>query len=106
MMINKRLINTVKSSKKYIAGNVVLQWCSLIANILTMYIIANYIQSIYFRKITIRLTLISAAVLLAALIVRFFCTRGVSRMSYLSSKTVKKMLRERIYKKLFYRNNR
>lgn len=100
MMINKRLINTVKSSKKYIAGNVVLQWCSLIANILTMYIIANYIQSIYFRKITIRLTLISAAVLLAALIVRFFCTRGVSRMSYLSSKTVKKMLRERIYKKL------
>ena len=26
MMINKRLIGTVAESKKYIAGNVVLQW--------------------------------------------------------------------------------
>lgn len=33
MMINKRLIGTVAESKKYIAGNVVLQWCSLAANI-------------------------------------------------------------------------
>ena len=28
MMINKRLIGTVSESKKYIAGNVILQWCS------------------------------------------------------------------------------
>lgn len=27
MMINKRLIGTVSESKKYIAGNVVSQWC-------------------------------------------------------------------------------
>ena len=33
MMINKRLINAVKESKKYIAWNVILQWCSLLANI-------------------------------------------------------------------------
>ena len=33
MMINKRLINTVKESKKYIAGNVICQWVSLVANI-------------------------------------------------------------------------
>lgn len=31
MMINKRLIGTVSESKKYIAGNVALQWCSLAA---------------------------------------------------------------------------
>ena len=29
MMINKRLIGTVPESKKYIAGNVALQWGSL-----------------------------------------------------------------------------
>ena len=29
MMINKRLIGTVAESKKYIVGNVILQWCSL-----------------------------------------------------------------------------
>ena len=37
MMINKRLIGTVAESKKYIAGNVVLQWCSLAANIAMMF---------------------------------------------------------------------
>ena len=33
MMINKRLIGIVSESKKYIAGNIVAQWCSLAANI-------------------------------------------------------------------------
>lgn len=33
MMINKRLIGTVSESKKYIAGNVALQWLALTANI-------------------------------------------------------------------------
>ena len=39
-MINKRLIGTVKESKKYIAANVVLQWLSLAANIAMMAAIA------------------------------------------------------------------
>ena len=36
MMINKRLIGTVPESRKYIAGNVALQWCALAANIAMM----------------------------------------------------------------------
>jgi hypothetical protein len=36
MMMNKRLIGTVKESKKYIAGNVFFQWVSLCANIVMM----------------------------------------------------------------------
>ena len=36
MMINKRLIGTVRESKKYIAGNVICQWISLAANITMM----------------------------------------------------------------------
>ena len=43
MMINKRLIGTVAESRKYIAGNVVLQWCSLAANIAMMFSITNLI---------------------------------------------------------------
>lgn len=35
-MMNKRLIGTVKESKKYIAGNVFFQWVSLCANIVMM----------------------------------------------------------------------
>ena len=44
MMINKRLINTVKESKKYIAGNVICQWVSLAANITMMGAIAAILQ--------------------------------------------------------------
>ena len=44
MMINKRLIGTVKESKKYIAGNVTSQWISLAANISIMGAIAKMLQ--------------------------------------------------------------
>ena len=36
MMIDKRLVGQVSGSKKYIAGNVALQWVSLLANIAMM----------------------------------------------------------------------
>lgn len=41
-----------------------------------------------------------AAVIVAAVIVRFVCARLSSKLSYLSSKAVKKTLREKIYEKL------
>ena len=47
MMINKRLIGTVRESKKYIAGNVIVQWISLAANIVMMGAIAGFLQSLY-----------------------------------------------------------
>ena len=45
MMINKRLIGTVAESKRYIAGNVILQWCSLAANIAMMFSITHLFAS-------------------------------------------------------------
>lgn len=47
MMISKRLIGTVKESKKYIAGNVICQWISLAANITMMGAIARMLQSLF-----------------------------------------------------------
>ena len=46
MMINKRLIGTVSESKKYIAANVVLQWCSLLANISMIFAISQLLQKL------------------------------------------------------------
>ena len=98
MMINKRLIGTVKESKKYIAGNVICQWISLAANITMMAAVAKMLQNLYEGADShIGLTAIIAAV---AVIVRFICATTASRMSYLSSKAVKKTLREMIYRKL------
>ena len=100
MMINKRLIGAVAESKKYIAGNVILQWCSLAANIAMMFSITNLLANLFYGSADAASLWIMAAAALLALLIRFLCTIGASRMSYLSSKAVKKTLRERIYKKL------
>ena len=100
MMINKRLIGTVAESKKYIAGNVVLQWCSLAANIAMMFSITNLFAGLYYGNTSSHTLWATAAVVVLPLVIRFLCTTGASRMSYLSSKAVKKTLRERIYEKL------
>lgn len=100
MMINKRLIGTVKESKKYIALNVAIQWCSLAANVVMMAAISVLLASMAEKNVTrtrIYTTIIIAA---AAVVIRFLCAVWMSKMSYLSSKAVKKTLREKIYEKL------
>ena len=99
MMINKRLIGTVKESKKYIAGNVFCQWISLAANIAMMGAIAHLLGSLYDGTLSGGKLAAGAAVAAAAVMVRFFCAAS-SRLGYLSSKAVKKTLREQIYRKL------
>ena len=100
MMINKRLIGTVSESKKYIAGNVACQWVSLAANITMMGAIAHLFQSLYEGRTTPGQIGATAAVAGAAVVARYFCAVASSRMGYLSSKAVKKTLREMIYRKL------
>ena len=98
MMMDKRLINTVSESKKYIAGNVACQWVSLAANITMMTAVTRLLMQLY-NKEEAGIAPI-AAVIIAAVVIRFVCTRLSSKMSYLSSKAVKKTLREKIYEKL------
>ena len=100
MMINKRLIATVSESKKYIACNVVLQWCSLAANIAMMFSVTMLLQGLLNKTADMSSFLTVAAVALVSILVRLLCTTGASRMGYLSSKAVKRTLRELIYKKL------
>lgn len=110
MMINKRLIGTVSESKKYIAGNVVAQWCSLAANITMMYGITKLFADVYEGNYTSGRLITTVVVIAVAAVVRFICALVSSKMSFLSSKTVKKTLREKIYEKLLklgvsYREN-
>lgn len=100
MMINKRLIGTVSESKRYIAGNVAAQWCSLGANIAMMAAITRLLEKLYGRQAQGRDVAVVGAAAACAILVRFFCTTLSSRMSYLSSKAVKKTLRGMIYQKL------
>lgn len=100
MMINKRLIGTVSESKKYVAGNVFLQWCSLVANIAMMTSVALLLQNLFSGTADVRCVAGTAITAVIAVVIRFLCTMGASRMGYLSSKAVKRTLRENIYQKL------
>ena len=100
MMINKRLIGAVQESKKYIAWNVICQWVSLAANISMMGAIARMLQSLYEGNTGNGQIGLTAAIAVVAVIIRFACAVTSSRMGYLSSKAVKKTLREMIYRKL------
>ncbi len=98
-MLKARLLRIVPESKKFIAANVIFQWISLIANIVMMTSIATLLADLFSSRESSRVgfTLTAAA---AAIVVRFICTILSSRMSFLSSKAVKKTLRGKIYEKL------
>lgn len=110
MMINKRLIDSVGSCKKYIAVSVVLQWLSLIANIVIMgsfaLILGNVIESAINHKDLIYAFffgehfLISTLAILSALIIRILLILLSNHLAFLSSKTVKSTLRDTVYRKL------
>ena len=100
MMINKRLIGTVSESKKYIAGNVALQWCSLAANIAAMGAISSLLGALWYKTADASAFAAAGAAIAAALCIRALCTVGSARLSVLSSRAVKQVLRERIYEKL------
>lgn len=100
MMINKRLIGMVGESKKYIAGNVALQWCALAANITMIGAICRLSERLYRGSAGESDLFLTAFLAVLAVGLRFACTVGAARMGYLSSKAVKRILREKIYEKL------
>lgn len=100
MMINKRLISQVSESKKYVAGNVIFQWVGLASNITMMASITKLLSDVFENNVTKENVTAALVATVTALIVRFICAIGSSRMGYLSSKSVKLKLREMIYSKL------
>lgn len=100
MMINKRLIQTVSQSRKFIFGNVAYQWVALGANIILMTNIADILSKLTERKLTVPDILTALFVAVIAISIRFYSSVQSAQMSYLSAKTVKRLLRQRIYEKL------
>ena len=100
MMINKRLIDTVPQSKKYIAGNVLFQWISLVANIVIMERITRLSADLFEGTATAKSTASVLFTAAAAIAVKYICSLLSGKMSYLSSSKVKKTLRGMIYRKL------
>ena len=98
-MIHKRLIGMVGESKRNILQNVALQWCALAANVAMIFAISHFLAGLLPGG-TGGNAALTLAVIAAAILVRFFCTRQAARAGWLASRSVKKILREKIYQKL------
>lgn len=99
-MFDKRLTQLCPESKKYIVGNIILQWLELALNTVMIITVAKTISKLYYKEWTMSDLTLPIIVILATLVIRFFTAQGATRMSYLASKTVKQKLRELIYGKL------
>ena len=99
-MFDKRLTDLCPESKKYIAGNIILQWLELCMNAVMIGLIASGAEKLYRGELTPRGFAPALAIIAVTIVIRFFTSRYAVRMSYLASRTVKRKLRDLIYKKL------
>lgn len=99
-MFDKRLMQVCPESKKYIIGNIILQFLELVCNTIMIIMIAGTIQNLYRNELETTQLIFSAIVIAVSIIARFFTSKYAVRMSYLASKTVKQKMREMIYGKL------
>ena len=99
-MINKRLIRLLSDGKKYIYGNIFFQWINLIANIVAIFLISGFISDTYYGNITDAKLVRLIVILAIAVLTRVICNVASSKMSYLSSKKVKQVLRHKIMEKM------
>lgn len=94
MMIDKRLINLVPSSKKYVFMTVVLKWLALMSNALLIFSLAQILKT---KGENILLPAIFTGL---SILLTFLCSQFAAITSFKSSSQVKKTLRSLIYEKL------
>ena len=117
-MINKRLINLCKDSKKYIGLTVLVNWISVLCNIVTIILIGQFINKIYLGEklnlngeniisalssyeISKNISLLSAIIIIIVLLsIRYMCNILYAKFSNAASANARVTLRELIYKKL------
>lgn len=100
MMINKRLINTVTETKKYIFLNVLFLWLSLLTNILMMYWLSKFLESIFLKSIDSKMYIYIIIIVTVAVILRSIFMIFANKMGFLSAKKIKQKFRIIIYDKL------
>ena len=98
-MFKKRLLELCNSSKKWIAMTVLMNWISIICNILVILFIGNTIDSLIKSELEINY-LRDGLYIGSLLVIRFLENYYSTRFSLNSSSEVKKILREKIYEKL------
>lgn len=99
-MINKRLMNLLKDSKKYVAQMVIWNWIALLCNVVFIFSFAYLLENLLNDSINTNMVIIAVVIDLLVVIIRSFCYKKSSNASFYAAADVKKTLRENIYNKL------
>lgn len=99
-MIKKRLIELLGDSKKYIYLSVLFKWMALISQIAIVYASVNLIKLVFEGSFETTLVLKQLGVFMIALVLRVVSEKLIIKSSYMSSRDVKKILRNKIFDKL------
>lgn len=94
-MIKTRLVKLLSHAKKYIVLQVAWKWMSLLCQVVMIYAAAMLLEGALFGKLTGNRMASYGALVLAAILLRFFCDRQASYASHEASVDVKRILREK-----------
>lgn len=100
MMINKRLINEMGDTKKYIKLQVFLQWIALLCNIVMVFTLTSLLQKAINGGVETSEIIKTAVIFIVVMAIRHIVMYKESVCSGESSKVVKSKLRHMIYEKL------
>lgn len=109
-MFHKRLLNKFRDNKKMIVIMVLTQWIMLVFNVILMLETANFIFHMSKQTLTVQHMIKIGIVVMVVILVRGCMSYYNSKLSFQTSKQVKKRLRTLIYEKLMrlgsnYRNH-
>ncbi len=105
-MIDKRLIKTVPDAMPHVTRNVILQITSLASNIVMMFSIGFFLGELFYSKINTQSFLTYLGIVLICIAIRVSFVYLASAQSYLASKSVKTILRGKIYDKVIKLGNK
>lgn len=99
-MFNKRLLSEFKENKILVVGMVITQWLSLLANVLLIYTMSDFIMKVFNRQVESKNIYILAITAIIVMAVRTVMNSLNSGLSFKASTGVKKRLRQMIFEKL------
>ena len=100
-MIKMRLIRLLKGAGQYVVYQILWQWLSLLVQIVIVWNIAGLIEDVRNQGIGTERILVALGIIIPGLLLRFVCDRLYTAASFRASADVKRILRGRIYQKMY-----
>ena len=99
-MFHKRLLKEFKENQKLVAGMVMTQWITLLANVVLVFALALFVSNLLQGQTQGKLLWILPVTLIAVMLVRGIANTVNQKLSFQASSNVKRRLRELTYEKL------